>query len=350
MTDLRNFVITRPSILTIAPTYKCTASCKECCFRCTPKVETILETEAILQYIKESAESFPSLKLLVLTGGECFVVSKDIPKMIICAKEHGMISRVVTNGFWAKSYETAIRRLTPLINAGLKEINFSTGDNHQKYVPFHNIINGIKAAYDLGIRSIAVSVESFPNAIFTSESILNHPFLSSLIDDGILFLINASWMKFSTDNDDYWSAKTTFLECFETHKPCKYIYDNIVINPYSQLLACCGLTVEYNKYLKLGDLNKGKSISSLYYNQFSDLFKFWLHVDGPAIIYDKVADIRKIKKKTFPHECQYCLELVLDKNNLSVVKAMLETEFPSIFFRYSIRNKSLYFNNKTIKP
>ena len=69
-------------------------------------------------------------------------------------------------------------------------------------------------------------------------------------------MIDASWMRFSTEESVYNGAKSFFLENFETHKPCKYIYDNIVINPYSQMLACCGLTVEYNKYLKLGEIGK----------------------------------------------------------------------------------------------
>lgn len=168
---MRNYVNSTPSILTIAPTYRCTAACKECCFRCTPKVEQILETDKILQYIDESVEAFPSLKIMVLTGGECFLVASDIPQMISRAKSHNLMSRVVSNGFWATTYEAAVKKLKPLVDTGLTELNISTGDNHQKYVPFENVVNGFRAAYDLGIRSMAVSVESPPNAEFTSDVI-----------------------------------------------------------------------------------------------------------------------------------------------------------------------------------
>ena len=345
MIDLKNYVNCAPSVLTIAPTYRCTAACKECWFRCTPQVKQILETDKILQYIDEAVEAFPSLKIMVLTGGECFLVADDIPRMILRAKSHELMSRVVSNGFWATSYEAAIKKLAPLVNAGLTELNISTGDNHQVYVPFENVVNGLRAAYELGIRSMAVSVESPPNAKFTSDIIKNHPFLSSLINKGVLFVIDASWMRFSTEESVYNGAKSFFLENFETHKPCKYIYDNIVINPYSQMLACCGLTVEYNKYLKLGEIGNGNSISDLYYNQFSDLFKFWLHVDGPAVIYDKVANIRKMEKKIFPHECEYCIELMRDESNHEVMRTLLKTELPGILFRHLIRNASLKINN-----
>ena len=62
--------------------------------------------------------------------------------------------------------------------------------------------------------------------------------------------------------------------------PCENIFKTISINPYSQLLSCCGLTVEYNKFLKLGNLQKN-SLKSLYESQFHDLYKIWLYVDGP---------------------------------------------------------------------
>lgn len=344
MIDLKNYLNPAPSTLTIAPTYRCTAACKECCFRCTPKVEQVLKTEKILRYIDESVESFPSLKLMVLTGGECFLVAHDIPKMISCSKSHDLMSRVVSNGFWATSYESAIKKLKPIVDAGLTELNISTGDNHQKFVPFENVVNAIRAAYDLGIRSMAISVESPLNAEFRSDIVKNHPYLSSLINKGNLLVIDASWMRFSKEECADKSSKSFLLENYETHKPCKYIYDNIVINPYSQLLACCGLTVEYNKYLKLGEIGSGNSILDLYNNQFSDMFKFWLHVDGPAMIYDKVANIRKIKKKIFPHECQYCIELIYDKKNHDVMKTLFEAELPGIIFRHSLRNNSLKIN------
>lgn len=344
MMSFKDIVKPAPSVLAIAPTYRCTASCKECCFRCSPKVEHVLETDKICKYIDEAAVAFPSLKVFVLTGGECFLIANDLPRIISRAKSHNLLTRVVSNGYWATSYDAAINKLTPLVKAGLTEINISTGDNHQEFVPFENVVNGFHAAYDLGIKSMAVSVESPPCAKFSSVTIKNHPFLSMLLKDGILRLLDAAWMTFSTKTNEFEGAKLLLLENFETHKPCKNIYNHIVINPYSQLLSCCGISVEYNKYLKLGELGRGKSISDLYYEQFTDLFKFWLHVDGPAAIYDRIAEIKGVEKTVFPHECQYCIELVRDKSNHVIIRDLLDKELPGILFRYSLRNTSLKIN------
>lgn len=340
---IEELVNENPRILTIAPTYKCTAKCKECCFRCTPQVEKVLKTDKILNYINKAVERFPTIELLVLTGGECFLISEDIPLIISRAKSKGLMSRIVSNGYWASSYNNAISKLTPIVKAGLTEVNFSTGDNHQEFVPFDNIINGLRAAYDLGIRSMALSIESRQDAEFTNKEVEKNIFLSPLIEKGILHILNAHWIKFSTERDWDELKDISFFKKHQTHVPCRNIFNNIFINPHSQMHSCCGLTVEYNEFLKLGNI-ESHSMSDLYHNQFKDLFKFWLHVDGPAVIYDKVTSLRNITKKTFNHECAYCIELVRDKENIQIIKQLFSSHLTEILYRYSLRKTKLSIN------
>lgn len=47
---------------------------------------------------------------------------------------NNLLCRVVTNGYWAKSSEIALDILSKCKEAGLDEINFSTGDDHLEYV------------------------------------------------------------------------------------------------------------------------------------------------------------------------------------------------------------------------
>lgn len=72
-----------------------------------------------------------SLKVLVLTGGECFLLGNDLNLIIDYASRIGLSVRVVTNGYWAKSPEIAKEKLLELSKCGLKEVNFSTGEDHQ---------------------------------------------------------------------------------------------------------------------------------------------------------------------------------------------------------------------------
>lgn len=339
--EMMSFFKLAPSILTIAPTYKCTAACKHCCFRCTPKITKRMDTATMLRYMDEAISTFKTIKGVVFTGGECFLVAKDLPLLISRATNYNLFTRIVSNGYWATTFDTATNKLRPLVEAGLKEINFSTGDNHQKFVPLDNIINGVKAAYELGIRSMCISIETDPcsKVNYALERIQSTPDLASMIQDKVLIVINGTWMHFHlTENESIVtlspSQKNNLLQ------PCENIFDNIFITPHSQMLSCCGITVEYNKYLKAGNL-QNNSIIDLYREQCNDLFKIWLHIEGPAVIYSKMAKIKGIKEKTFSHKCAYCLELVRNEENVSIVKKLIKEELPNILYKYEMRNNKL---------
>jgi len=82
-------------------------------------------------YLDSSLEYYSSsLKMLVLTGGEPFLLGGSLDDIIEYATKKGLKTRVVTNAFWATSFEKSYDRLTKLWNRGLTEINFSTGDEH----------------------------------------------------------------------------------------------------------------------------------------------------------------------------------------------------------------------------
>ncbi len=143
---LRKVLDIQPQILTISPTHKCTAACSNCCFACSPKISHILDNEKIFNYIDETISCFPSIKVLVITGGECFVLGKKLNEIIKYAKKLNLLTRVVSNGFWAKTYDIAYKKLYELKKIGLTEINFSTGDNHIEFVSVENVVNGVRAA------------------------------------------------------------------------------------------------------------------------------------------------------------------------------------------------------------
>ena len=120
-----------PSTLTILPTYKCTAQCKECCFECSPDLRGRLSLEQILRRIDKAHAAFPFLKLVCFSGGECFTIGKDLDTAIAYAHGLALFTRCVSNGYWGSSLQAARKRVNPLAEAGLTELNLSTGDEHQ---------------------------------------------------------------------------------------------------------------------------------------------------------------------------------------------------------------------------
>ena len=73
----------------------------------------------IVKYIDEAIATYPSIKILVLTGGECFLLQDVLIKTIEYAKSKNLLTRVVTNAYWATTYENAVKRLEPIVRAGL---------------------------------------------------------------------------------------------------------------------------------------------------------------------------------------------------------------------------------------
>lgn len=331
MNRIRKYINVNPLILTISPTHKCTSSCENCCFGCNPQIDFFMDYDTIIMYIDEALEAYPTIQVLVLTGGECFLLGEDLTRIIQYATNKGLKTRVVTNGYWANTYEAALNRLEPLVNAGLYEINFSTGDEHAKFVSPENIVNAALVSNRLGIRTIFISVESPEDATITSSYFKEHPLIGMLVKEKRIECIDASWISFVEEKE----ARRFNLRK-TNNRPCRNIFMGIFINPYSQLLACCGLTVEYNQFLKLGDLTQ-HSIKELYEKQFDDLFKFWLFVDGPMAIYEKLMKIRNITPKQFAHECAYCMEIIKDADNIKIIKEIIEDELPNILFSYNIR-------------
>lgn len=67
-----------PKTLTLITTFKCTASCANCCFDCNPNRSELLNVDFAIDLIEKCIKIFPSIKALVLTGGEAFLYFENI--------------------------------------------------------------------------------------------------------------------------------------------------------------------------------------------------------------------------------------------------------------------------------
>ena len=52
-------------------------------------------------------EPCPSIKVVVFTGGECTLLKDDLISAICFCTNLGLKTRIVSNGHWGKSLETA---------------------------------------------------------------------------------------------------------------------------------------------------------------------------------------------------------------------------------------------------
>jgi MoaA/NifB/PqqE/SkfB family radical SAM enzyme len=136
--------------IAIVYTFKCSASCDHCCFKCTPSYELTLGFERALKCIDEAA--IKNCKHIEFTGGECLLFSDEIIQLVQKVTSLGLNAGLVTNAYWATSPETARKIVESLANAGLKNMIISADPFHQKFVPLHNVFCAINELLEYKIK------------------------------------------------------------------------------------------------------------------------------------------------------------------------------------------------------
>lgn len=295
-----------PNTLTLLVTFKCNAACADCCFECNPSRPGRLSLGTMMDRIDQAVDQFPGLRLVVFTGGECFLIKDDLFRAIEHAHKHGLLTRCVTNAFWGKSPEACRRTVEKLKDAGVDEINISTGLDHQEWVPADSVIRAAKTLVTNNIFTL-VTVEKDTADSTCMQQLTVDESIRDLIKQRRLFrLICNTWMPFRQDSADRSGA--TDRAALESG--CKQIFYNALVTPSDQLSACCGLTFEHIPEMNLGQLGDGDGIARLYYAQFADFLKIWIHLDGPYTIMTRLFG-EEVKKDLHgvDHICQACVIL-----------------------------------------
>ncbi len=337
-TFAKNIIL--PSTLSIITTYRCSSACENCCFQCNPLRKEMFSIDEIKKYIKEAVDTFPSIKVLVLTGGECFLLQKGLDVLIEYATNLGLSVRVVTNGFWAKEYFKALSRVKELADIGLKEINFSTGDEHLEYVSFNSVKNGLLASIANGLTTV-LNVESADYRKFNSTILLKDVDLSRYIKEGQLCVLNGIWVPFkkidkgmTTNTKQHFNHKTYI----HNGQRCSNIFNSITIDPNYRMLACCGISVKYIKYLDLGNIKK-YSIKYLYEKQFNDFLKLWIATEGPHKIMEFISEYILVNEFATMHPCQVCALIFNNDLFLKILREHYERVYTKVLFEYNINKE-----------
>ncbi|MFX0151507.1 MAG: radical SAM/SPASM domain-containing protein [Candidatus Hodarchaeota archaeon] len=137
-------------------TFKCTAACQHCSYKAGPDKTGYITKDDIKRYLTELSDT-QSLHSITIHGGEPFIYFDQLKFVLEKAKELNISQRgVITNSFWAKTEEIALKKLIQLKDAGLTRITFSADGFHQEFVSLLNVKNAIQSAVEIGIEKIWV--------------------------------------------------------------------------------------------------------------------------------------------------------------------------------------------------
>ena len=328
-----------PSTLTILPTYQCSAACRNCCFGSNPSIKHRLSLEEMIDYIEQAAD-IPSIRMICFSGGEVFLLGDDLVELIKKCSDHGLMTRIVTNGYWALSNELATKKLSPLIAAGLNELNFSTGDEHVQWVPLKRVLQGMSSALNTGI-TLALMVENTAERSITAQVVIREskkfPKLYKSLLNNEIQMIESPWMPFKDSSLKYKSSQLVNSSNIHHRGPCTSILRTAVIPPSKKLGMCCGLPREEISALSVGSLEE-HSLKSLLEKSMHDFLKIWLFVEGPEKILAWAAskDEKIIWENQYAHNCDACRRVFSDDLVMKSISSFYQEKFDDVLFKYSL--------------
>ena len=303
-------MLIRPHTLSIITTHQCTAACDHCCFNCTPKVAVSIPVDRMHKLIDE-ARAIESIRVVVFTGGECFLLGDSLYDLISHCKRNGFITRCVTNGYWATEKNTR-KIVSKLSEAGLDEINFSTGEEHGTYVPSDRVRRGALACNQQGIKAL-VNIELFNDSSFDVDEFLDEEIFRQAIESSQITIQRNVWI---TGDGARSIAHQKAHSRFNSDRVggCHTALSVVAVTPRQSLVACCGLHMERIPELHLGSIEE-KTLSEVLEAAPDDFLKIWIHVQGPERVLEfvksKVPDYRLPVESV--HPCTTCLHLYKDE-------------------------------------
>jgi pyruvate-formate lyase-activating enzyme len=331
--------------LTIIPTYKCTASCKDCCFGSNPTITKRIPQKKILQYI-DDAKQMRSIDLICFSGGEPFLLKNDLVKAVNDCCKSGVLSRIVTNGYWATSLKVARDKLSELVKAGLNEINFSTGKDHLEWVDLSYVLNGLEASFELGITT-ALMIELRADSDISKNEIIRfareegRSELANFLEEDRIKSVESPWMSFqeisSVDANLTTSGRRLNKLNLDHFGPCQSIFKTLVVSPSEHLGVCCGLPREEIPNLTLGSLAKD-SLKFLLSSGRDDLLKIWLFLEGPEQILAYAASHNpEIEwENKYSHQCDVCRRVMTDPVILKAASEIDDVKINDLVSKFSV--------------
>ncbi len=138
---------------------RCNMACDHCVAAGNSADNGTMGLETAVAVIREMARC--RVSGISFTAGEPFLYRDEILELVRGCKENGIYSRMVTNGFWAKTREKADAVVSELILGGLSQLRISFSRWHQAGIPKETIINAVRACKRRGLDYFVSFVTDF---------------------------------------------------------------------------------------------------------------------------------------------------------------------------------------------
>lgn len=303
-----SFKIKNPYCISLFLTFRCNASCVDCCNGCRPDFGRTMTKEQMKRYVDTCLEAYPnSITRLALTGGECFLLGDDLDEIVEYGSSKGLSVDVISNGYWGKSYKYALERIARLKGLGLKAITFSVGEDHQHLIPLKCCRNAIVASARVGYKvSVRIQDNKFSRNP-TYKKLEKDTAFMRLVNNKRIELSFSDWQEYNNETI-HRKGRAYRYRPYGESEPCKFIGNEIIISPYGDVMACCGIGLFRFPQIRLGNIEK-EPIKEIYERTFQDALKMWIRCSGPKAVLQYVYDKSEITFHHWGTDCQCCMEI-----------------------------------------
>lgn len=315
-----------PKILSLMPTWQCTAACTDCGTFSHPKNKTRLQLQDLLAAISRAGEA--SFQAVVFTGGEATLQWKDLLVAIEHATALGLSTRLVTNAWWGRTPERAVSHIHMLLAAGLKEINFSTGDEHIRFVPLQSVVNSIIASLGAGLEPL-VMMEVRKDAVVTKSTLTQHKQLLEHADHWLARdpISESPWMPMDLNTPgDYPAYHYATKENLGQRTGCESLFSTHTLQADGNIAICCGLGIRHISDLQVGAFDRHTtSFSEVEREAEANLVRLLVKRFGPERLLSKLSQLDPSIRweGMYAHQCQACSRVFKDS---SIQRAIMAFE------------------------
>ncbi len=302
-----------PHTLSFFMDYKCNYYCDHCSAGSHPSRSSPLPLEVIKKLLDEGKPL--GFKLAVFTGGEPTLDMKKLLSALEYAKSLGYKTRVVTNGWWAKTPESALQILSEMKDAGLDELNTDFDDYHLDLrkkrwdTSAQNFVNIAKATVDLDIP-LGIGIIKGPNTIIDRE------FVAKFLAVHLKMSMEEVNKKFKFVEDVVARIGRAAKEIPREEVPerelpvsgCNDIGMVYGVHPDGRITVCCGHAIFVSDAYDIGNWKEeDEPLKTARKRASQNLIYWWIWAVGPKKILKKLG----IEKKT-THICDACKILLVD--------------------------------------
>lgn len=312
-----------PRTLSVMHTYTCPAACHDCGTYSSPENRTTLPLDRVIAAIDEAhGLGFGNV---VFTGGETTLRWRELLAAIGHAHGLGLLTRVVTNAHWARGIDTARGRIAELQAAGLTEINYSTGDEHARFVPVERVVLACVAALEAGM-AVHVMVEMRKQDGVCARDVEEHPLIAALPEATRARLVvrPSPWMPLDPGvKETYHDGIAVDRRNLAIRGGCDNVLNTYTLKADGTIAACCGIGMFDIAELTVSDGRGEGPLASAIAAAEEDFLKVWLRYTGP----DKILAWAATKDPTiewegrYAHHCQACHRVYKDPKVRACIRA-----------------------------